>query len=107
MVDANDVKYLVRLSTNEYGACAECDQWSAGPRYSVTDHANHYVQEHGYQILHVGQETSHDDEGKPWQATVIVVGTKDRSNADRMAAQRATNFEEMSRQSRRIIGGQS
>ena len=106
MMEVSDVKYLVTLSSNVYGACVECDKWHAGAPYSVTDHANHYVKEHGYRILHVGHETSHGDEGL-WQATVVVVGTTDRSNADRIAAHRANNFEAMAQQSRRITGDQS
>jgi len=35
---------------------------------------NHLIQQHGLKCLHVGQETSHDNDGKPWQSTVAVFG---------------------------------
>jgi hypothetical protein len=35
---------------------------------------NHYINDHGYKILHVGQESSWDSEGSPWQSTVAVLG---------------------------------
>jgi hypothetical protein len=36
---------------------------------------NHYISVHGYYILHIGQETSTDMEGRPWQSTVAILGT--------------------------------
>jgi hypothetical protein len=35
---------------------------------------NHYLKEHGYKLLHVGQETSSDGEGNLWQKTAAVIG---------------------------------
>jgi hypothetical protein len=45
--------------------------------HQITDHANHYIQQHGYVLLHVGQETVWDDKGNPWHCTVMVLGTRD------------------------------
>jgi hypothetical protein len=44
--------------------------------------------EHGYRLLHIGQETLNDE----WHATVIVLGTTDRTNRDRLAAKREAEF---------------
>jgi hypothetical protein len=41
--------------------------------YDIGKEIQHYL-EHGYKLLHVGQETSYDDDGKPWHSTVAVVG---------------------------------
>jgi hypothetical protein len=38
------------------------------------EQANHMVETHGWKLLHVGQETATDADGKPWQHTVAVVG---------------------------------
>ncbi len=35
---------------------------------------NHYLKEHGYKLIHIGQETGSDREGNLWQNTVAVVG---------------------------------
>jgi hypothetical protein len=32
------------------------------------------LQQHGYELLHVGQKTVQDSNGKPWQTTVAVLG---------------------------------
>ena len=69
-----DIQHVVKLSTVEYGACEECKRSQSSMSYSVTDDANHYITEHGYRILHVGQETSESAEGGLWHATVIVLG---------------------------------
>ena len=89
----SDIQHVVKLSTAEYGPCDECDEWRAGTSYSVTDHANQYVAEHGYRILHVGQETCDGTEGNVWQATVIVLGTTVRLPAERMKSQRTADAE--------------
>jgi len=34
---------------------------------------NHYLEVHGYELLHVGQQTGRDQAGHPWQMTVAVV----------------------------------
>jgi hypothetical protein len=33
----------------------------------ITDQVNHMLQQHGYELLHVGQKTVNDSSGKPWQ----------------------------------------
>ena len=91
----SDIHRVVKLSTVEYGPCDECDEWRSGTRYSLTDHANHYMAEHGYRILHVGQETCEGTEGSLWQASVIVLGTTDRLPAKRMEAKRAAEIERL------------
>jgi hypothetical protein len=81
-----DAQHLVQLSSNEPGPCEECDEWHWSLDYSVIEHANHYITAHGYRVLHVGQETSRTEDGL-WHSTVIVLGTADASNAERLAEQ--------------------
>lgn len=92
MGDLNEMQHVIGLSSDVHSACQECSDW-IGARSdftvaSVAEAANHYVQAHGYRIVHVGQETGQDNEGRPHQHTVIVVGTTDRSSRDRVAAER-------------------
>lgn len=40
----------------------------------LTADANHLIQAHGWQLLHVGQDTTTDADGNPWQRTTMVLG---------------------------------
>ena len=76
----DDIKHIVKLSSDVHSQrCEECEY----SYMSETDAANHYVKEHGYRLLHVGQETSGGD-----QTVVIVVGTTDATNVERIGAER-------------------
>jgi len=68
-----DVKHVVYISTNIGTGCEHCHGVSIG----LDDFAksvNHYVEQHSYKVLHVGQETGYDMDGKPWHSTVAVLG---------------------------------
>jgi len=104
--EANDlkkIKHIVKLRSDVRDtSCEECDKWwgaGHGSSYPIADHANHYVQDHGYRILHIGQETTHDDSGTPSHSTVFILGT-DRSNAERLRQQREKSFEMVREQMR-------
>lgn len=70
------VAQIVHLSSSDLAAvCAHC-------RDSVSDsfdiRVNHYIQ-HGYHVLHIGQETELDRQmGHLWHSTVAVLGITDR-----------------------------
>ena len=70
-------KQLFHISTSVIGNCPVCG--AGGEKISMDDSeyfekmCNHLF-EHGLKCLHVGQETSRDDQGKPWQSTVAVFG---------------------------------
>ncbi len=42
--------------------------------HKLAESINHYIEMHGYKLLHVGTETIHDDQGEPWHTTVSVLG---------------------------------
>lgn len=70
----NSVQHVVYVSTNIGTGCEHC-----GTPIGLEDFAgsvNHYI-EHGYTLLHVGTETGHDMDGKPWHSTVAVLGRGD------------------------------
>lgn len=87
MTKTDTIEHVVTLNTSIHRACDECDRFNK----SAPDDANHYIKDHGYQLLHVGQETDHGDEGL-WHSTVFVLGTTDGSNAKRVEEQRAERF---------------
>ena len=91
MSHLDDIKHLVGLSSDAHVPCQECDELRFGDDFSVATlvlAANHYVNEHGYRILHIGEETGTDHRGRQQHNTVIVLGTKDVSNVARIAAER-------------------
>ena len=94
-MDLAEIKYVVAVTANSVSGCQECSEWRAGDASAdtVAEAANHYVAAHGYRILHVGQETTRDVEGRPWQYTVIVVGTDDATAAERYKAKIAKAME--------------
>lgn len=67
-----DATGVVTVSTNIGSKCTECDYWVDGSQ-KFDEGVNHYVQEHGYKLLHVGSESSHGDNGI-WNSTVAVLG---------------------------------
>lgn len=69
--------HVVHISTNIGKTCEHCTEWigaNPGSDHRLADSINHYIEAHGYRLLHVGSETSHGMDGKPWHSTVAVVG---------------------------------
>ena len=53
---------------------AECMIARPDPLLPFTyESINHYISAHGYKLLHVGQQTSRDSMGNPWQLTVALL----------------------------------
>ncbi len=72
MADMSQFERTVQVSSNIVKNCEECNGREADMSGDVSDKVNHYL-EHGYQLLHVGPETSHGDEGL-WHSTVALLG---------------------------------
>jgi hypothetical protein len=71
-----DVAHTIGLTTNRGHGCEHCDLGLLdidADAVSISEAINHYIG-HGYHLLHVGTETSHDDQGKPWHSTVALLG---------------------------------
>jgi hypothetical protein len=68
-------KRTIKLSSSIGKGCEHCGA-GVGPLVGDDDIANdidHYVNEHGYKLLHVGTETNHGPDGKPWHNTVAIL----------------------------------
>ncbi|QEQ96270.1 hypothetical protein [Neptunomonas concharum] len=65
--DINDTESVVQISSDISCSCEECDFYIDA---DVEEGVNHYIQVHGYTLLHIGQETEHDQNGEPWHNTV-------------------------------------
>jgi hypothetical protein len=72
-----DMMAVVHLSTDVMTGYKICGQPVGGEHFQ--DAINHYLTKHGYSLLHVGSETIHGLDGKPWHTTVAVLGTKEKA----------------------------
>lgn len=66
------INHVVHISTNIGTSCEHCSESIGLDRYAES--INHYINKHGYKLLHVGQETLHADNGGLWHSSVAVVG---------------------------------
>jgi hypothetical protein len=65
------IKHVVHISTNIGTSCEHCNEHVGAERFPES--INHYIQQHGYQLLHVGTESAWGDDGV-WHNTVAVLG---------------------------------
>ena len=54
----------------------------------IADSINHFIEIHGYQLLHVGTQTSHSREGGVSHATVAVLGADEPTRTESRAQQK-------------------
>jgi len=66
------IKHVVYLSTDIGTECKHCSERVGLD--NLAESINHYIEQHGYKLLHVGTETSRDTDGRPWHSTVAVLG---------------------------------
>lgn len=66
------VNHVVHISNDEGKSCEHCDFRVGTDNFAES--INHYISAHGYKLLHVGQQTSRDSMGNPWQLTVALLG---------------------------------
>ena len=69
-----NVKRTAAVSTNIGRGCEHCGASVGAFGDSIAESINHYIEEHGYRLLHVGPQTTHGSDGKPWHMTVAVLG---------------------------------
>jgi hypothetical protein len=65
------VSHVVHISTDIKKSCEHCKESIGHQRFAES--INHYIT-HGYKLLHVGSETSYDEDSKPWHSTIAVMG---------------------------------
>jgi hypothetical protein len=70
-----NIRRTTEVSSNIGRGCEHC-RYGIGAMGSedITDGINHFIEAHGYRLLHVGTETSHGPNGEPWHNTVAVLG---------------------------------
>lgn len=69
-----DTKHVVQVSSNISQSCQLCNRFFPVHETSILEsQINHYIEEHGYRLLHVGTETDRGDDGL-YHSTVGVLG---------------------------------
>ncbi len=67
------VARTTKVSTDISRGCEHC---GASIGYEdFTGAVNHFIQTHGYKLIHVGTETISDRDDKPWHTTVAILGS--------------------------------
>jgi hypothetical protein len=79
------VRHTVEVSSDSVTPCEHCPDgpgseggWGA----SVVSKINHYIESHGYRLLHLGTETTMDGQGRRWHNAVAILG-RDEPMANR------------------------
>ncbi|MFR0690197.1 hypothetical protein ACLUTX_12430 [Enterobacterales bacterium AE_CKDN230030158-1A_HGKHYDSX7] len=66
------VVHTVKLSTDVSMHCKVCGEWQEAENLDAN--LNHYLQQHGAKLLHLGSEAYRDENGRTAHHTVAVVG---------------------------------
>lgn len=66
-------EHIVHISTDVSMGCEHCHFNIGGPN-NLAESVNHYVEKHGYKILHIGTETISGPRDEAWHTTVAVLG---------------------------------
>ena len=75
LMDIEEVRGTVQLSTNIGTRCRHCAELVGfSDDGDLSQSINHYIDAHGYRLLHLGTQTSHAADGSPWHSTIAVLG---------------------------------
>ncbi|HVZ19475.1 MAG TPA: hypothetical protein VG871_00355 [Vicinamibacterales bacterium] len=69
-----DIKTTVDVIGGAAWACSCGEGLDTTNSRGVADAINHYIEEHGYQLLHVGTQTVRSGDGQIWHNTIAVLG---------------------------------
>lgn len=68
------IEHIVQVNTVVEMRCEHCDFWTGGSE-RFAQSLNHYIEAHGYRLLHVGSDTSTNlEDGSAWPFTVGILG---------------------------------
>jgi hypothetical protein len=67
-----DISHVVHISTDIEKSCEHCSFPLKSDKFAES--INHYIEQHGYRLLHVGTETVRDYEEKLCHISVAILG---------------------------------
>jgi hypothetical protein len=73
-ISMKKTRHIVHISTRVGTQCEHCTPLVQVGLDDFAKSVNHYIEKHGYTLLHVGTETSHDSDGKLWHSTIALLG---------------------------------
>lgn len=79
VTDHSSAKRVTYLNSSAGRCCEHCDRGVgllSPESKDIADAINHYIEAHGYKLLHVGTETSRDHEGVLCHSTVAILGSE-------------------------------
>ena len=68
----NGISHVVQISTNIEKGCEHCQYFEKSDEFATS--INHYIEKHGYRLLHIGTETTRDYEEKLCYISVALLG---------------------------------
>lgn len=77
MTDIKDFKNIIKVTTSVQSFGCELCKREFLSVHDIAYIANHYIKDHGYFLLHVGQESQWNHEVNPhqqWNDSVIILG---------------------------------
>jgi len=70
-----DIKHIIHITSRYEPSCEFCgERYNREKLYNIDHAVNHYIEKHGYKLLHLGPETNIDKKGNFLNCTVAVVG---------------------------------
>ena len=66
------ISHVVRINTNEPSRCEHCD--FKIDSHNFAESINHYLEQHGYSVLHIGTESVMTDRDEPYHTSVAMLG---------------------------------
>src|SRR5262245_12662922 len=69
-----NVKRTTQISSNIGRRCEHCDEHIGATDDGIAESINHYIDAHGYRLLHVGNETGRGRDGELVYHTIAVLG---------------------------------
>lgn len=71
-----DIKHIIHISSNDEPCCKICEDGWSRKLHDFEYAINHYIEEHGYTLLYIGNETNKNkNTGEILDCTVAVLGS--------------------------------
>lgn len=70
------MKLAESVSSSVSKQCPFCREFTLDGITHFIESARHLQDKHALECMHVGQETSNDDQGKPWHSSVAFFGSE-------------------------------
>ncbi len=71
----DEIKHIIHISSKNEPRCELCEHNHISENlYNIDFAVNHYIDKHGYKLLHIGSENLRDEEGNLLTHSAAIVG---------------------------------